>query len=307
VTTGLVFDIKKFALHDGPGLRTTVFFKGCPLECWLCHNPESRDVRPELMVRTAGTVLCEHCLEAFHEGAFSQRPGSRAVLTTGSEVCEACTALFLTGEVAIAGRQMTSGEVLEEIERDAVFYEESGGGVTFSGGEPLLQIAFLEELLDGCSERGFQTAVDTSGYAPLEALERIRDRTSLFLYDLKLMDEERHRAFTGVSNTPILENLTALAAAGADVIVRMPLLPGINDDDANLKAAGAFLTSLDRRYPVDILPFHRIGIDKYARLGMEHPMPDLQPPGADAIGHAAGILSDAGLDVMIREIGYEHQ
>ena len=305
--TGLIFDIKKFAIHDGPGLRTTVFFKGCPLECWLCHNPESRAAEQELMVRTAGAALCADCLKHFHAGAFSQRPGSRAVLSVEAGPCEACEALFLTGDLAIAGREVSAEEVLEEIERDAVFYDESGGGATFSGGEPLAQLDFLEGLLEGCAARGFHTAVDTCGYAPGEAIERIRDRTSLFLYDLKMMDEERHRAFTGVSNAPILENLRSLAVAGAEVVIRMPLLPGINDDDENLKSVGAFLRTLDRSFPVDILPFHRIGIDKYARLGLEHSMPDLQPPEPPAVGHAAAIMTDAGLEVMIRGIPYEHQ
>jgi pyruvate formate lyase activating enzyme len=259
---GIVFDLKKFAIHDGPGIRTTVFLKGCPLACWWCHNPEGQAPRPEAMC------------------------GPRAAAGP-----------MATGETV--GRTLSVAGLLAEIEKDTIFYDTSGGGVTFSGGEPLAQPEFLGAALSACRQAGLHTALDTSGYAPRDVLARVAPAVDLFLYDLKLMDDQRHRRCTGVSNHPILENLAWLAATGRTLAVRLPLVPGITDDAENLGAAADFLAGLQRAPRVDLLAYHRIHNDKYRRLGRANPMGDTAPPGAAALEAARAIFAARGLPVSI--------
>jgi pyruvate formate lyase activating enzyme len=195
------------------------------------------------------------------------------------------------------GRTVTVAEVLDAIERDTAFYDQSGGGVTISGGEPLAQPDFLRELLRACQARGLHTTLDTCGCAPWEALDSVRQYVDLFLYDLKLMDDERHRAFTGVSNRPILENLRWLSHTGHHLILRLPIIPGINDDEENLRAMGAFAADLPRLERVDLLPYHRIGRDKYQRLGKPCPMPETEPPSEARMAEIAQILGSFGVEI----------
>jgi pyruvate formate lyase activating enzyme len=209
LTTGIVFDIKKFSIHDGPGIRTTIFFKGCPLRCWWCHNPEGLTPEPELMIRANRCIRCDACLDVCPHGAIS-RDGDKVFTDVAKCLrCGTCVAACYAEARQIVGQEMAAAQVMAEIERDVPFYDESGGGATFSGGEPLLQPDFLCELLSACRARGIHTAVDTCGFAPWEVLDSVRKYVDLFLYDLKLMDEARHRAFTGVSNALILSNLRA--------------------------------------------------------------------------------------------------
>jgi len=194
---------------------------------------------------------------------------------------------------------MTVGQVMEEIERDLVFFDESSGGATFSGGEPLAQPEFLRLLLEASERLGVHRAVDTSGHAEAETLDRIAEKTDLFLYDLKLIDPEKHLAFTGVSNDRILENLERLNAAGAAVVIRFPLIPGVNDDMESVKALGRFAAGLKHPPPVDILPFHRAGMQKYSRMGRKYPMHDTAPPSEEMKRTAADGLSAFGLEVYL--------
>lgn len=233
---GILFDIKRFAVHDGPGIRTTVFLKGCPLRCAWCHNPESQPLGISV---------------------FEGRQGTLSV-----------------------GRRVSVDEVVAEIERDTVFFDESGGGVTFSGGEPLAQPAFLIALLDRCGELALHRTVDTSGYAPREELLKIASRVDLFLYDIKLMDENQHRELTGVGVRVILENLRALCETDVAIRLRFPVIPGITDTVSNLDAMNAFLRSLPRALPLDVLPYHAAAMDKYPRFGMKPPLPDVREPTA---------------------------
>ena len=220
---GIVFDIKRGGVKDGPGIRTSVFLKGCPLRCAWCHNPESQ----------ASEI-------------------QRAVTT--DEVC---------------GREMSVDEVMGEVLRDAVFYRTSGGGVTFTGGEPMLQFDFLKELCAAARAAGLHVAVDTSGYAPWERFAELLPLVDLFLYDLKCMDSARHAKLTGVPNELILENLTALDAAGAKTWIRCPVVPGLNDSDEDLLAVRNFVARMRHVEKVDMLPYHPIGLEKYAKFGME--------------------------------------
>lgn len=261
--TGIIFDLKKYAIHDGPGIRTTVFLKGCPLDCWWCHNPESRHPKPE---KPAG-------------GKMQKRSS------------------LLKSAHGIVGKTVTPDEVLHEVEKDTIFYDESGGGATFSGGEPLVQIEFLQALLEGCKQRGIHTAVDTSGYAPPELFDRVYDSVDLFLYDLKLIDDESHKKYTGVSNHLILDNLKRLAARGAKVLPRIPLIPGITDTGENLSRILFLLRSLDSISRIDLLPYNRIGEGKYEMMGMPKRMPRLQAHPADVLNRIKSVFTSAGFTV----------
>lgn len=298
--SGTIFDIKKFAIHDGPGVRTTVFFKGCPLGCWLCHNPESQSFEQELMVRDGRCTRCGDCVEVCAQDAVSLNGDSVRIDRYRCDLCGTCAEVCLADAIEVAGRDVTVAEVVEELEKDVVYYDESGGGVTISGGEPFAQPEFLLELLRTCKARGLKTAVDTSGHVAPDLFRSVAEHVDLFLYDLKIVDDERHREFTGVGVESIHQNLRWLAERGRAVVVRFPLLPGINDDDENVRAMGQFLTSLEKRPRVDILPYHRAGVDKYDRLGREPRLPETLPPSEGAVAAVARRLEGYGLHVTVR-------
>ncbi len=299
MTHGIVFDIRKFSLHDGPGIRTTVFLKGCGLRCVWCHNPESQSPRPELILYPERCIGCEACLEACPEGAIQRAEDGR--LITSAERCTRCGECLdvcYAEARAFAGETMTVEQVMAEVQRDAAFYEESGGGVTFSGGEPLAQPDFLLELLQACRARGLHTTLDTCGYAAEATLNRVRPFVDLFLFDLKVMDDDRHRAATGVSNAPIQRNLRLLAAHGHRVIVRVPIIPGYTDDEANIRQIGAFASKIGLTQ-VDILPYHRLANDKYTRLNRPNPLPDLTPPTETRLAEIKHTLESYSLQVRV--------
>ncbi|MDD4857765.1 MAG: glycyl-radical enzyme activating protein [Candidatus Krumholzibacteria bacterium] len=299
MTTGLIFDVKRYAIHDGPGIRTTVFFKGCPLACRWCHNPESQQAAPELVFRRNRCIACRACLDACVRGAISWSEGGPETDVSKCARCGCCAAVCWAEARQIAGRETTVEEVIAEVERDAAFYERSGGGVTFSGGEPLAQIEFLDALLRASRSRGIHTALDTCGLAPWDAIERIRHNVDLFLYDLKIMDDSKHREMTGESNERILENLRSLSRLGHEIRVRIPIIPGVNDNDDSLRAIGAFVSSLNSIPGIDILPYNRMGADKYARLNRPYGLPDIRDLSDERMAGIALMLGLFGLRVKI--------
>jgi pyruvate formate lyase activating enzyme len=314
MTTGMVFDIKKYSINDGPGIRTTVFLKGCPLDCWWCHNPESKSLQPELMYRANRCTLCAECVDDCPLNAIEIHPhplplslgergwGEGAFATTDRTVCDncgICAEVCYNGARELLGREMTVTEVMKEIERDVPFFDQSKGGVTFSGGEPLMQRKFLAEVLHACRAHDIHTVVDTSGFASWEVIESLRGDVNLFLYDLKSMDDERHKQYTGVSNQLILENLEKLSAVGAKCVVRIPLIPGVNDDEGNLRASGEFLARLKSLVAVDLMGYHEIAKGKYEALGMEYRLPEMKAPSAEKMQLAAKMLEDFGLNVKV--------
>jgi pyruvate formate lyase activating enzyme len=287
--TGMVFNIMRFSIQDGPGIRTTVFLKGCPLECAWCHNPEALSSGPELMLRRDRCIACGDCMDACPHHAITEKEGKYETRPELCTRCGTCAEACVADARELIGREMTVEQVMREIERDAPFYRESGGGVTFSGGEPLLQHRFLLSLLRASAGRGFHTVVDTAGYASPDVLFRVAEFTDLFLYDLKSVNEEIHRRFTGMSGALIRGNLERLASWGKRVVIRMPIVPGVNDSPANLEAAGRFIASLGNVVRIQLLPYHMTGVDKYARLGMPYSLPGVQIPSG---GYLSSIAED---------------
>ena len=288
--TGTVFNIMRFSVNDGPGIRTTVFLKGCPLHCAWCHNPESLSGSPVLTFRPERCIACGDCMAVCPQRAISETNGVYATRPDVCTRCGTCADACAAEARELLGHEMTVEEVMREVERDSPFYMESGGGVTFSGGEPLLQHRFLQMLLRGCAERGLHAVVDTSGHAAPDVLYRIAEFTDLFLYDLKSVDEDVHRRFTGVSGALIRGNLQRLASWGKKVVIRMPIVPGVNDRLSSIEAAGRFIASLGNVVRIQLLPYHAIGVDKYGRLGMPNPLPGEQAPESGTMNIIAEVL-----------------
>jgi len=294
---GLVFDIQRYALHDGPGIRTAVFFKGCPLSCWWCHNPEGQRPAPNLMFFESRCLVCGECIKVCPHGAVHCVKGDIHT-TSACRVCGTCADACPAGARKVAGRRMTVGEAMRDIERDLIFWDESGGGVTFSGGEPLAQPRFLEALLDACREKRIHTAVETCGLASREVVLELSRKASLFLYDLKTLDPVKHKKYTGVSNDSILANLEALAESNRPVVVRYPVIPEINDDAENVRRMIGLLSRLRLRQ-IHLLPYHRSGTEKYKRLGMGFRLEDAKAPPASLLAGIAGEFEGAGFQVKV--------
>jgi pyruvate formate lyase activating enzyme len=295
--TGIVFDIQKFSIHDGPGIRTTVFFKGCPLNCWWCHNPESQALGLEMMSQPRRCIRCGVCANVCGNGAIVLNGDSPSTDKEKCTLCGTCVESCYAEARQIVGREMTVAQVMAQIKQDIAFYDESGGGVTFSGGEPLSQPDFLIALLRKCKEQDIHTAVDTCGYTTWATLDSAREYVDLFLYDLKLMDSTKHREFTGMPNELILNNLQLLSKRGHKVILRVPIIPGINDGAKNIRQTGAFATALRGLVQIDILPYHHTARDKYDRLKKVYGLSEIRPPSEERMAKIAQILRGFGLQV----------
>lgn len=262
---GLVFSIQKFCVHDGPGIRTTVFFKGCPLACPWCHNPESQCYEKEILVNPDLCTLCGRCQAVCPSGAIEIIKGN---LTYNQEKCNGCGSCeehCLRSARQVTGKEYTLESLMQEIEKDRPFYEQSGGGVTFSGGEVMMQIDFVEKLAQRCRDRGISVVIDTCGYVPQKYFERILNYVDLFLYDIKLMNDELHQQFMGKGNKLILDNLKFLSEEGAKINLRIPLIGGVNTDDGHIRGILEMIKDVSIQ-SINLLPYHDVAKDKYRKL-----------------------------------------
>lgn len=289
--TGTVFDIQRCCVHDGPGIRTTVFLKGCSLQCFWCHNPESINPNKQLMVFLDKCIHCNYCIEVCEQKAHIMKKGEHIFDRTLCNECGECAKICETKALIMSGATMTVEQVMEEVLKDIFFYKTSKGGVTFSGGEPLLQIDFLEELLLTCKQNNLHTAIETAGNTNWESFERIAPYTDLFLYDLKIMNADLHKQVTGVDNHRCLSNLKQLIEKGKEVRVRIPVIPGINDFEVAIKEIVDFVISLDKKTTIELMPFHKMGQSKYDSLGLTYKAKDLNAPSQEVIQQLQNIIS----------------
>lgn len=297
--TGLITDIKKFAVHDGPGIRTTVFLKGCPLRCLWCHNPETQAAEPTIVYYKHNCIGCGRCIDACPNDALSMGENGIEIDRSRCQVCGACVQACPARALERIGREVTVGEVMAEVEKDRPFYENSGGGLTISGGEPLAQPKFVQALLEAAREAGIHTCLDTCGYASWSLYEKVLPLTDLVLFDLKSLDARGHRRGTGRSNSLILQNLDSLTQNGMAVMVRTPVVPDFNDTLEDVGNIADFLTRLENVPPLELLPFHQMGKAKFERLGMPYPMDGVEPPADELMRELAQTAHEHGVDCHI--------
>ncbi|MGD8389486.1 MAG: glycyl-radical enzyme activating protein [Desulfobacteraceae bacterium] len=297
-----LFRIERLAVHDGPGIRTVLFFKGCPLRCKWCSTPESQTALPETLYKVEQCTACGSCVNACPKGALSLSPvGSVHTdrsLCTGLGFCvEACPYEARKW----VGDAITLDQVMAEIEKDEIFYHRSGGGITLSGGEPLLQPAFAEAVLAAARMRGISTAMETCGHFSWDNCKGVGRHLDLVYVDIKHADPARHEALTGVRNESILENIQRMAGlwTETDLVVRIPVVPGLNDDPKNLQETATVVQALDRVSRVELLPYHRYGVATYERLGREYSLKNLRPPSSELLQAVALVFSSRGLSVRI--------
>jgi pyruvate formate lyase activating enzyme len=294
---GTIFDVRRFSIHDGPGIRTAAFLKGCPLNCWWCHNPESQSGAIQIYCRTPQCIGCGTCASVCPVSAVSLDNKVAKVDSASCNLCGACVEACPSGAMTAVGRQIEAEQLVAEMERDRLFFNESGGGVTFSGGEPLAQPDFLIEMLERSGRSGLHRVVDTSGYASRDVMMAVAKQTDLILFDIKLMDDAMHRKHTGVSNAGILDNLKSITSAGFRLEIRIPMIPSITSDEKNITAAAAFIADLDSKPRVKLLPYHRAAMHKYEQFGMKQMLPDTLQQADDDLIIAKDILKNYKVEV----------
>lgn len=296
---GWIYDIQGYSINDGPGIRTTVFFKGCPLTCLWCDNPESQKMFPQLLFFETLCVRCYRCVEACPTQATNiNTEGTIEIDRDRCQACGACVKACLSEARMISGKRMTVEEVLEIVKKDSIFFWDSGGGVTASGGEPTSQPDFLLQLFKKCQECGIHTTLDTCGYVRWEVLEPILEHVDLVLFDIKHMNPVKHKELTGVSNELILDNAMKIVRKEKPMIIRVPLIPGYNDSVENIKALGEFVRELGLSR-VDLLPYHQLGENKYQKLGIDYKLVGAKPYTDSQVQAIQEILGSYKLEVTI--------
>jgi len=304
VTSGLVFNIQRYAIHDGAGVRTLVFMKGCPLRCQWCSNPEGQKRHPEtgfMESRCVGAETCKaRCVEACPEHGITLSPEGRPVIDRElCAHCGKCSEACYYGPLKLVGREMTVEEVLSEVEKDRPFYRRSGGGVTIGGGEPLMQAEFAAQLLEACQRRHLHTAIETTGFGSRRRLRKVLEHADLVYFDIKHMDPVRHKDLTGVSNERILENLRGVLSADKhyEVIIRITTIPGVNDSEENISACARFAVELGCE-KIELVPYHKLGVSKYGQYGMEYHLGNVESPTRERMQTLRRIVESFGLREM---------
>lgn len=295
---GSVFDIQRFSIHDGPGIRTIVFFKACPLRCLWCSNPESQNRAAEIIYTASRCLECDLCISACPAGAIARSDSTVVIARADCDGCGKCAEVCPGGAIRLAGRQLTPAEALAEVARDQAFYGHSEGGMTLSGGEPLMQPDFALALLQGARLLGIHAAVETTGFASADTVRRVLGAADLILFDLKHMDPAKHSAGTTQHNARILENARLAASLGVPMIVRVPVIPGYNDTVDEVVEIGRFAREIGIS-TLHLLPYHRYGLSKYAALGRPYPLADAATPPAALLETLKAALQAIGLDVSI--------
>ena len=292
-----IFNMQKFSIHDGPGIRTTVFFKGCPLKCIWCHNPESQNFKKEILYNKNKCTLCGNCVKTCQNNAIEINNNFLNMNMDKCTFCGDCTLYCTNSARQIAGKEYTVDEVMEEVLKDRVFYKNSKGGATLSGGEPLIYAEFVEELLMKLKKENIHTAVDTCGCVDFKVLERVSRYTDLFLYDLKTMDDEKHILYTGVSNINIIDNLIKLSEIHNNINLRLPLIEGINADEDNILGILRLIKKTNIK-KINLLPYHDIAMHKYEKLGREY-YEYMKRPADEKLEEFKGIFEKEGYKVKI--------
>lgn len=297
---GLYFDIKRYAINDGPGIRVVVFFKGCNLHCAWCHNPESISPEIEKMYSLKKCIMCGECVSNCPERALKLTPEGVITDREVCTLCGKCAEVCPTKAIEMSGYHATVDEIINIIEKERIFFDQSGGGVTFSGGEPILQSETLIELLDECGKRGIHRAVDTAGMVKTETLLEVAKRTDLFLFDLKMMNTSKHKEWIRTFNEKILENLKALAETGARIFIRIPLIGGVNDDEDNILQTAQFVSKLaGEPKEVNLIPYHHIAQPKYTKLGRPDEFIRMAEPTKERMAEIIDTFGQYGIKASI--------
>lgn len=298
IQTGTVFNIQKFSVHDGPGIRTTVFLKGCPLQCKWCSNPESQSFNPSVFFDKNKCIECGLCVSVCPQNAISKDKNNK-VDQSKCDGCGLCVEICPTKALEISGKKMSVKEVIDEVNKDALHYRRSGGGITLSGGEPLAQPDFAEALLKSAKSRGINTAMETTGLASSEVIDRIIPLVDMVLLDIKTFFPEKHKQFTGVDNKQILTNALHISKIAKSVSIRIPLISGFNDDEVSIKAIAAFANYMSNVKRVHILPYHNYGQGKYNLLNRVYDCDGFKTPEDDKVEILQKIIEDTGIECVI--------
>ncbi|MBR2743167.1 MAG: glycyl-radical enzyme activating protein [Clostridia bacterium] len=296
--TGTVFNIQRMSVNDGPGIRTIVFLKGCPLRCLWCHNPESQSARPELFYVPARCIGCGECVKVCPSGVHVMRDGIHELDRTNCTVCFKCVDACV-GALEISGRTMSAGEAVDEVKKDRLFYEKSGGGLTVSGGEPTFQADFTRALLSLARAEGINTCIETAGFCPEDTIKSLVPLVDLFLYDIKETDSARHREYTGAPLEPILRNLKVIDDMGAKTVIRCPVIPGFNDREEHFAAVGELASGLTNVMGIDVMAYHPLGESKAASVGKKYPLSDVAMPADETIARWISSIA-AHTDVPVK-------
>jgi pyruvate formate lyase activating enzyme len=296
-TEGVIFDIQHYSIHDGPGIRTNVFMKGCPLNCLWCQNPESQSAKHQIMYNSGLCAGCGLCIETCEKSAISRVEDKVKTDRTICTGCGRCIPVCRQEARSISGRKATVGEVYKEVAKDKLFYSSSNGGITVSGGEPLMQASFTRDLLCVCRENGIATCIETCGFTEWKIMKSVMEHVDLTLYDVKHMDSEKHKKYTGVNNERILDNLIKLSnEMRVPVIARTPIIPGYNDSDENIHAMGKFLAEkIPTCVEVNLLPYHRLGESKTEQLEQDKGDFYSESPSDGEMDRLKTIITEYGL------------